>query len=255
MSSSTNFKGDPLSDQKIAEYALDLRRFHGLSDFDVPEIGALLERDTILTRFGEKSFDYQIVNDTDLGGDEAITLITQFSVRVRLSRSIYERALSLDRRARFSVAHEFAHGTLHRNSAPLARGREMTVSRVIPAHVSVERQADVFASAYLVTEAMMSCATSPSDLADRYLISPAAADVRWEKEQKRLNRDVVGSGLKALHAELRVANKVVEKGAEDTVQCPVCGHRTLIAIGVKYLCTGPCDRVYDSFPDGDSPTV
>lgn len=250
---STNFTGDPLSDSQIMEHALRLRRFHQLGDLDVPDVAELLERKTILTRFGEKHFDYQIVDDEVLGGDEAVTLITETHVRVRVSRTIYNRLASLDRRARFSIAHEFAHGALHKNAAPLARARQATIKRIVPAYVSVERQADVFASAYLVTDAMMSRATSPSDLADRCLISSAAADIRWEKEQKRLHRDAIGAGLRALHAELRDSERSTDPLAENALLCPVCAHRTLIPIGVKYLCRGPCDRFYDSFPDGDGP--
>ena len=250
---STNFTGEPLSDRQIIAHALQLRRFHVLGDLDVPDVVTLLECRTILTRFGEKQFDYQVVDDEVLGGDEAITLITDNHVRVRISRSIYDRAASLDRRARFSIAHEFAHGALHKNLAPLARTRQQTVKRIVPAYVSVERQADVFASAYLITDAMIGRATSPSDLAERCLVSPAAAEIRWEKEQTRLRRDEIGAGLRALHAELENFGKADDTQTDNTLQCPVCGQRKLLPIGVKYLCQGPCDRVYDGFPDGDDP--
>jgi IrrE N-terminal-like domain len=250
---STNFTGDPLSDQQIVAHALQLRRFHRLGDLDVPDVVTLLEYKTILTRFGEKRFDYQIVDDEVLGGDEAITLIAESHVRIRVSRTTYDRATSLDRRARFSIAHEFAHGTLHKNAAPLARARQETVKRVVPAYVSVERQADVFASGYLVTDAMTRLSTSPSDLAEKYLISAAAADIRWEKEQTRLRRDAIGVGLRALQVELLDAGKAKVSRNDNALLCPACASRTLIPIGVKYLCRGPCDRIYDSFPDGDGP--
>jgi hypothetical protein len=250
---STNFTSDPLSDQQIIAHALQLRRFHGLGNLDVPDVVALLERKTILTCFGEKQFNHQVADDEVLGGDEAVTLITESHVRVRVSRTVYGRATSLDRRARFSIAHEFGHGALHKNVAPLARVRQETVKRIVPAYVSVERQADVFASAYLVTDAMVNCATSPSDLAATCLISLPAADIRWEKEQTRLNRDAISAGLRALHAELRDAGKAADPLDDNALLCPVCSHQTLIPIGVKYLCRGPCNRVYDSFPDGDGP--
>lgn len=216
---STNFTGDPLSDQQLVAYALHLRRFHQLGDLDVPDLAALLASKTILTRFGEKRFDYQVVEDETLGGDEAVTLVSENHVRIRVCRTTYDRLASLDRRARFSMAHEFGHGVLHKNAAPLARARQATIKRFVPAYISVERQADVFASAYLITDEMLSRSTSPSDLAERYLISLSAADIFWEKEQTRLHRNAIGAGLRALHAELRDTEKAAPRRA--TMRFPV----------------------------------
>lgn len=95
---SVNFRSDPLSDRQIASYAEILRRHHGLRDFAVPDVIALLKRKTIPTRFGEKAFAFQVVDDEVLGGDEAITLITRTDVRIRLSRTTFERASFQDRR-------------------------------------------------------------------------------------------------------------------------------------------------------------
>ena len=111
---SANFTSDPLSNNQIIAHANALRRYDGLAELDVPDVFALLKRNSILTRFGEKKFDYQVVDDLDLGGDEAVTLINEHHVRVRLSRSTYSRVRDQDRRARMTLAHEFMHGVLHR---------------------------------------------------------------------------------------------------------------------------------------------
>ena len=103
---STNFTGDPLSDQQIVVHALRLRRFHGLGDLDIPDVVALLDCKTIFTRFGEKYFDYQVVDDEVLGGDEAVTLVSKSNVRLRVSRTTYDRVASFDRRGRMTIAHE-----------------------------------------------------------------------------------------------------------------------------------------------------
>ncbi len=39
---STNFTGDPLSDQQIVAHAGRLRRFHGLGDLDIPDVERFL---------------------------------------------------------------------------------------------------------------------------------------------------------------------------------------------------------------------
>lgn len=250
---STNFTGDPLSDQQIVVHALRLRRFHGLGDLDIPDVVALLDCKTIFTRFGEKYFDYQVVDDEVLGGDEAVTLVSKSNVRLRVSRTTYDRVASFDRRGRMTIAHERGHGVLHKNAVPLARARHETIRRIVPPFVSVERQANVFASAYLVTQAMVSRAESPSDLADTCLVSAAVADIRWELEQTRINRDKIGASFRALHSELQALGKVANPPLAPGLLCPVCGQKKLLPLGVKYLCQGPCDRFYDGFPDGDGP--
>ncbi len=252
---STNFTGDPLSDQRIAEHAVRLRHFHGLGDLDVPNMVALLEQDTILTRFGIKQFTYKVVPDLELGGDEAITLITKNSVWLRISKTTSDRVLALDRRARWTVAHEFGHGALHKNAEPLARAAHTTIKRVVPAFVSVERQADVFASAYLVTDAMAERANSPADLAAACVISAQAANIRWEAEQTRRNRDRIQAGFRALREELRSAGRPPTQTGSNSLICPVCAQRSLEMIGGKYVCRGPCKRMFEGFPDGDGPIV
>lgn len=250
---STNFTGDPLSDAQIVAFASRLRQHHRLGDHDVPDMVAILNWDTIPTRFGMKAFAFQVVPDEELGGDEAITLITSTHVRVRLSENTMERARSLDRRVRMTIAHELMHGVLHRNEAPLARARVEAHARVVPPHVSVERQANVGASAYLITDEMLRASASPEALAKRALVSFAAADIRWEQEQKRLHRSDVATGLRALSAELKERTESKDTTSKAALLCPGCGDRCLLPIGVKYMCIGVCDRIFEGFADGDSP--
>lgn len=246
---SVNFRGDSLSDAQIQSFALQLRHFHGLGEMDIPD----LEKKSVLTRFGEKQFEYRIVPDVELGGDEAITLVSEKHVRILIARSTYDRLRSLDRRARFTIAHELGHGVLHKNAVQLARSREINTKRVVPAYTSVERQAEVFASFFLVSDRMAERAESTDDL-EKYLISSAAADVRWEKEQTRRSRGRISAELKALSVELRRTGSPASNPRLTALRCPVCQERKLFAVGAKYLCGGLCNRVYDAFPDGDGPT-
>ncbi len=250
---SVNFRGDPLSDKQIADHAETLRRHHGLGDIDVADVVAALECKTIPTRFGEKSFGYQIVDDEVLGGDEAVTLITSTNVRVRLSRTTFERAVAQDRRSRLTIAHELMHGVLHANEVPLARAKQQTEARYIAPFVSVERQANVGASAYLITDAMLRAARSAADLADFARVSFEVAEIRWERHQKTLQRHEVHARLKALKTEL--AGSEGEDPIAERFLCPSCGTRSRLPIGVRYLCVGPCDRIIDGFADGDGPVT
>ena len=249
---STNFTSDPLSDAQIVDWANRLRQHHGLGGHDVPDVVAMLECDTIPTRFGMKVFDYQVVSDEELGGDEAITLVSSTHVRVRISRSTMERARALDRRSRMTLAHELMHGVLHKHEAPLARARETRASIVSP-HVSVERQANVGASVYLVTDEMLRASASPQDLAQSALVSFDAADIRWEKEEKRQHRVYVAAALRTLSVELKERTKPAGVASKSLLLCPGCGDRCLQPIGVKYLCIGECDQTFDGFADGDGP--
>ena len=184
--------------------------------------------------------------DQELGGDEAITLITSTHVRIRISRTTMERA-------RMTIAHELMHGVLHKNEQPLARARVETHARIVPAHISVERQANVGASALLITGAMLGTSTSPTDLAERFLVSLAAADIRWEQHQKQLHRSEVHASLRALSTELKTLSKPKDLASASALICPTCGERCLLPIGVRYMCVGVCDRILDNFADGDGP--
>ncbi|REF85933.1 uncharacterized protein DUF955 [Methylovirgula ligni] len=249
---STNFSGDPLSNDEIARYAIELRRSQGLNDLDIPNLMAILECDTLLTRFGTKRLERVVVPDEELGGDEAHTLITESCVRLRFSRTTNNRIEQLDRRARFTAAHELGHGVLHRNSAPLARARQQNVRRMVDSFVSVERQANFFASIYLVTDAMAACVECADDLS-RYLLSGEAADVRWERESKRRSRPKIAAAFRSLADELRNVGRPPSTSKLEPLVCPKCFAKTLVFVGDRYECQGPCMGVNGEFPDGDGP--
>ncbi len=249
---STNFTGDPLSDDEIANYALELRRWQGLDDLEVPDLIAVLARDSLLTRFGMKRFELLVVADEELGGDEAHTLITQSSVRLRMARTTFVRLRQLDRGARFTAGHELGHGVLHNNSAPLARTRQQNVRRVVAPFVSVEHQANAFSSLYLVTDAMASRAQSSDDLL-RYLISDPAADIRWERKSKRRCRPKIAAGFRALADELRNGARSHAISSPMPQVCSTCGMETLVFVSGRYECRGACMAMNGQFPDGDGP--
>ena len=85
---------------------------------------------------------------------------------------------SNERRRRFTIAHEIGHFVLHPGRPRLERG-----GRVTEAGRSEEREADAFAAAllmpeHLVREAVYEHGADVPRLADRFLVSSAAMQVR-----------------------------------------------------------------------------
>ena len=247
---STNFRGDPLSNEQIYRYAQQLRTNFGLDDLEPPDMLLLYQRESIWTRFGIKHFMVKIVPDVEIEGNEASTLISPSHVRIRISETTFRRAQALDRRARFTLAHELGHAVLHKNKDELARER-LTERRLGSPIVSVERQADRFADSFLVTDAMVHLATSADHLAEIALISDRASDIIWEREQNKLRRPGMAGRLRNLSAELR--QKDTKTQALNAFTCTSCGKNTLLKLDTKYYCIGECDRAFDAFPDGDGP--
>lgn len=246
----TNFRGDPLSNEQIYQFARKLRNSFGLDDLEPPDMLALYQGASIITRFGPKHFAHKVVPDLEIEGNEASTLITSSHVRIRISDTTFRRAEALDRRARFTLAHEFGHAVLHKNKDELARERQRTRRFGSPV-ISTERQADTFADGFLVTDTMVQLAMSAEHLAEIALISDRAADIVWEREQNRLRRPALAGQLNRLSAELRGGER---KGPSNvTFLCPGCGKQTLLKLDTKYYCYGECNRVLDAFPDGDGP--
>lgn len=216
----------------------------------MPNMLALYQRASIFTRFGIKHFVQKIVPDLEIDGYEASTLITSSHVRIRLSQTTWRRAEALDRRARFTLAHELGHAVLHKNIDELGRERQAQRRLGSPV-VSVERQADRFADAFLVTDEMIQAATSADHLGQIALISDRASDIIWEREQNRLSRPLIANELRRLSIELKQTNQL--PNASVKFLCPGCGKHSLLKLDTKYLCIGDCDRVFDAFPDGDGP--
>ena len=250
---SNNLVSDPLSDRQVIAYARQLRRYHGLNELEVPDVLALLSLGKILTRFGEKELLYLVVPDCELGENEGITIISETRVRIRLSKTTYERAVAGNGRSRMTVAHEFMHGLLHKNRLPLSRGK-IEEKRFVKHFVSVEHQAKVGASAYLITDAMVRNAISPAELSKIALVSFSAADIRWKEEQQKLRRNELQAGFKALVTELKSFDNRPDQLIKNALICPGCGQITLVPIGIRYLCVGPCDRPFD-VADGDGPFI
>jgi IrrE N-terminal-like domain len=218
-----------------------------------------LEKREIWTRFGIKRLDYLVVPDAELGGDEADTLVFPLAVRIRFAKTTHQRLRDLDRRSPFTAAHELGHAVLHKNLAPLARSSQSNARRMVPHFVSVEKQANAFASMYLITDAMAEKVSSPDELRKNYLVSSGAADVRWEREAKRRDRSKIGAGLRALAVELRNGDSFKYtfpslNSADRFFICPRCSIRTSVEINGRFFCQA-CSGNPERFPDGDGPSL
>ncbi|MCU0229437.1 MAG: ImmA/IrrE family metallo-endopeptidase, partial [Bryobacterales bacterium] len=87
-------------------------------------------------------FEFAVEDDVVLGGADALTSMTDFSIVV--SQTCYDQAYNrTSRRPQFTLAHELGHLLLHSGqSASFTRG-------VVKPYLSPEWQADCFAAAFL----------------------------------------------------------------------------------------------------------
>src|SRR5262249_33696882 len=102
--------------------------------------------------------------------DEAVVSVDERIMKVR--ESVHEGARMRVPRYRMTLAHEVGHMALNHTGAPKSRipgvgAREVFIS---PAK-SAERQASVFAAAFLMPRAQVRQCTSPADVARRLNVS------------------------------------------------------------------------------------
>ena len=123
------------------------------------------------------TFELQIVPDLAMGGDEARTYPDKNIIR--LSDTTYSRAISLNGRANFTLAHELGHLFLHRGLPP-SYARKVHENEKL--YKNSEWQADKFASYFLMPEIdVIATCSSPKDIAARYYTSHSAATYRWRE--------------------------------------------------------------------------
>lgn len=157
----------PLSRAAIEKFALDIRRTLGVSDDSPVDMLRLIE--FVLPK-ALPGFEYEYVPDHQMAGAEATTSTTEPVIRI--SERCYEEAMRSQRRPQFTLAHELGHLLLHcRKPFQMARG-------VVKPFADPEWQADTFAGAFLAPADAVRRCRSVDEIAARFAISKAAANVR-----------------------------------------------------------------------------
>ncbi|WP_375639618.1 MULTISPECIES: ImmA/IrrE family metallo-endopeptidase [unclassified Bartonella] len=171
MYKSIDYEVPPRSWHKISYLAGLFRRELQLSDVQYFPVMEFIEH--ILPNM-KRDFHLRIADKKELGNVGGLT--DPQGKFIVLREDIYRDAYDGNGRARFTVAHEFAHLFLHTN-LPLQR---VIDSHEIPAYRSSERQADQFAAELLMPRSGMPKFKTPEEIAKCYKVSLQAAKVRMK---------------------------------------------------------------------------
>ena len=155
--SNDDYMVDPLSDADVRENAKRLRRFLKLADAERIDPLVMEQVTEIWTVRGVKPFRFEIVADVDLPNDSGLTFYDGSALLVQIPRRIRHDAFMGDGYARYTIAHELGHASLHLDK--LIQGAAMprrqignAVSTWIPKFKSAEHQAMVFGGAFLIND-------------------------------------------------------------------------------------------------------
>jgi len=157
----------PLSRADIEKFALEVRRLLGLQDHQSVNMLRLIE---LVLPLALDGFAYEVVEDRELGDAEATTSSTERLIKI--SARCYAAARARAGRAQFTLAHELGHLLIHCGKPfQMARG-------AVKAYANPEWQADCFAGAFLAPASEVRECRSVDEIAARFAISKAAANVR-----------------------------------------------------------------------------
>jgi Zn-dependent peptidase ImmA (M78 family) len=118
-----------------------------------------------------------------MGNRDGKTEFAADSVIITVKRSVHQKAVWGDGRARMTLAHELAHGAMH-NGAIMFRNSDAVgtteLSRTNPSE-SAEHQAKVFAAAFLIDDSIAAFLSSPEEISTEFLVSLEAAEICFER--------------------------------------------------------------------------
>lgn len=249
---------DPLRDSEVREHAKTLGhvlRFGDAERVDPLLLEALTE---IWTVSGKKPFKLEVVSDATLPNDSGLTTYDGSSIVVQIPRRIRHQAFMGDGYARYTIAHELGHATLHLNK--LMKGAVLPRRRIgnvtpswIPKFKSAEHQAMVFGAAFLINDDTARRMSSPEDVSVQAGVSLSAARIYFEQVQEELARPASAARVRQMADEVRAA--LAPKTSITAISflnevCSRCGQQKLFPVGHKFMCQA-CDTVYDRFQDGD----
>lgn len=163
-------KVTPLSRDKITAQAYRLREVLGISKPEV-DVCRLLD---IFMEYDIAS--YEIVEDHELGEEEAVTYPDEGLIVIK--QSIYDGAAAGDGHCRFTIAHEFGHLFLHKKQTHHSYARNRGDHKI---YEDSEWQADEFASAFLIDEALINASDNIQSVAEKFGVSRTAAGMKLKK--------------------------------------------------------------------------
>ncbi|MFY9629023.1 MAG: ImmA/IrrE family metallo-endopeptidase, partial [Methylocystis sp.] len=181
----------------------------------------IVQSGSVLTLKREMPLRYAVAPDHSLD-DHAITEFQDDLRIITVRKSINDAAKYGDGHARMTLAHELGHAVMH-SGAPKARSIIEVKRNFIKPYESAERQANVFASSFLIDDFRAGQLASPEEISEEFLVSLEAARICFERLHQKARREKISQEMKALAAELASGNKP-EKAAPHYLEtaCPRC---------------------------------
>ena len=181
-----DFPAKPKRNAEVKLHAKTLRDYFGLTDTEYVDVFACLRSQTILTVNGEKNLTYEVVDDAQMRGQDAVTIYSPAGIAIRAKKSVDFAASMGDGRARNTLAHELGHAMMH-DGAPKARGtgaRGVQRPRYLKAYESAEHQVKVFAPAFLIHDHLAATELSAKAISLKFGISFESASIYFDELTK-----------------------------------------------------------------------
>ncbi len=178
------------SNKEIRAEALDAKKCYEAEKRRPVNVVRCLQSARILTRRGRRRLIYNVVDEELMGDRDRKTEFTRDAVIIFVKRSVHQKAIWGDGRARMTLAHELGHGVMHyRTTMFRSSGAVGTtdLSRTSPSE-SAEHQAKVFASAFLIDDAVAATLSSPEEISTEFLVSVEAAEICFERLAEEAER-------------------------------------------------------------------
>ena len=168
-------------EEEIGAEALGAKKFYETDNRHPVNIIRCLESGKILTRGGRKKLVYNLVDDELMAGHDGKTEFTPDSVVISVKRSVHQKALWGDGRARMTLAHEL--GAMH-NGATLFRSSGAAgatkMSRSSPWEIS-RAPSKGLCVRLLIDDKIAASLSSPEEISTEFLVSLEAAEICFER--------------------------------------------------------------------------
>lgn len=172
-----------LSEEQVENAAEKLRRYLNLTNVAAPCMHS------VLVKLQEKlsRFSFHAALASELGSAEAF--MDEQAHKLTVRDSVLEEARAGRARARFTLAHELGHYFLGHEGA-----RRRTANKALygtSAERVAEREADIFASYFLVPTKLAAGLSTPDEIAEVFQMSMPVAEIAFERIQ-RIGRRAAG---------------------------------------------------------------
>jgi Zn-dependent peptidase ImmA (M78 family) len=239
-------------DWQVRDTASRTKDFYKVSNRRPVNIIACLQSGWILTDQGRKTLIYRICDDVEMGDNDGKTEFAEDCVVISVKKTVHEQARFGDGRSRMTLAHELAHGVMHKGAPKFRVGGAggATGFSTSNALESAEHQAKVFASAFLVHDKQAVELNNPEEISTEFGISLEAARIVFERLRKEEDRAKSAAHVARVDEEIQQrfsASAAKPKFLDEP--CVACGQKTVCIVGVKLLCL--CGRLTDRLQDGD----